>query len=64
MTLKLKKIHFTTIKVPLLQDVDFEKIAVSNKISSGKKSINALLFTCIMLLKASAYLKGYDGKTK
>ena len=57
-------------KTPLfLQDVDIEKILVSNKISVGEKTINTLLVPCIimiklMLPKTRAYVKGYEGQTK
>ena len=39
-----------------IKDVDIEKILVCNKISSGKKTINTLLVTCIMILKLSHYI--------
>ena len=52
-------------------DVDIEKVLVSNKIFLVKKTVSTLLVTCIMILKlyimlpkTSAYVKGYDGKTK
>ena len=57
-------------KTPLFsQDVDIEKILVSNKISIGEKTINTLLVPCIimiklMLPKTRAHVKGYEGQTK
>ena len=55
--LKLKKINFTTIKVLFFKkDVDIEKVLVSRKISSGEKTINTTLVTCIMIIKSSHYI--------
>ena len=48
----------------LLEDVDIKKIQVSNMVSSGKRNINILLVTKIMLPKTSGYVKRYDGETK
>ena len=31
--------------------IDIEKVSVSNKISSGEKTVNTLLVTCIMIIK-------------
>ena len=42
--LKLKKIHFTAIKVLFLGDVDINNILGSNKISFGEKKT---IYTCI-----------------
>ena len=39
-----------------LKDVDTEKALVSNKISSGEKTISNLLDTCIMIIKLSHYI--------
>ena len=55
------------------KDIDTKNIWVSNKICSGKISINPLLVACmmnkvkplhIMLPKVSTYVKSYDGQTK
>ena len=56
MILKLKTINLTTTKVLFLyEDVDTEKALVSNKISSGEKTINTLLVTCMMIIKLNYY---------
>ena len=56
MILKLKTINLTTTKVLFLyEDVDIEKALVSNKISSGEKTINTLLVTCMMIIKLNYY---------
>ena len=57
-----------------LKDVDIEKVLVSNKISSGEKSCKYLIVYLysdhkvkplhIMLPKAGAYVKSYNGQTK
>ena len=55
--LKLKKINFTAMKVLFfLKDVDIEKLPVSYKFLLKKKSIDALLITCIMTIKLSRYI--------
>ena len=64
------KFYQNETPVPL-KDVDIEKVLVSNKVSFGKKTINALQVTCIMIIKlkplhiilpkTSAYVKSYDG---
>ena len=46
-----KKTDFTTIRPIFLEDLDIEKILVSNKISFGEKTIRTLLFACIMVVK-------------
>ena len=65
---KLKKINFTTIKKK-----NIEKVLVYNKIYSGKKTINTLSVTCIIInlrhyiqwfLKKGHNVKRYDGQTK
>ena len=66
--LKLKK------KIVFLREVNIEKILVSNKISSDEKNYKYFIGYLyndrkfkslhIMLLKASAYVKSYDGQTK
>ena len=61
MILKLKKkTNFTyRHKSPsFLKDVDIEKVLVSAKISSGEKTISALLVTCIIIIKLNHYIKG------
>ena len=75
MILKLKRIHFTALKVLFLKkDVDIEKVLVSSKISSGEKSFEYIigyLFNDykveplhIVLPKTSTYVKSYDEQTK
>ena len=39
-----------------LKDVDIEKVLVSNKLFSGKKTVNTLLVSCIMMIKLSHYI--------
>ena len=71
----MKKIHFTAIKVLLLkEDVDIEKVLVSNKISSGEKSYKYFIGYLnddykvkplhLMHRKTSSYAKSYDVQTK
>ena len=36
--------------------IDIEKVSVSNKISSGEKTVNTLLVTCIMIIKLIHYI--------
>ena len=48
--------NFCRHKSPIfLEDVDIEKVLVSNKISSGKKSINTLLVSSITIINLSHY---------
>ena len=50
----IEKNKFYHHKSPIFKkDVDIEKVLVSNKFCSGKKSINTLLVTCIMMIKLS-----------
>ena len=50
--IEIEKNKFYHYKSPVpLRDVDIDKVLVSNKISCGKKSINTLLVTCIMIIK-------------
>ena len=46
-----KKKNFATIRPIFLEDLDIEKILVSNKISFGEKTIRTLLVACIMVVK-------------
>ena len=46
-----KKKKFATIRPIFLEDLDIEKISVSNKISFGEKTIRTLLVACIMVVK-------------
>ena len=73
--MKLKKINLTaTIVLFFLEDVDIEKVLVSNKTSSAEKDYKyfigyfyndyKLKWLHIMLPKTSAYVKSCDGKTK
>ena len=49
-----KKIFFTAIRLLFLGgNVDIEKMLVSNKFFFGKKTINTLLVTCIMIIMLS-----------
>ena len=48
---------FYRIKTPIfLNDVDIEKLLVSNKISFGEKTINTLLVTCTIIIMLSHYI--------
>ena len=50
--IETEKNKFYHYKSPVpLRDVDIDKVLVSNKISCGRKSINTLLVTCIMIIK-------------
>ena len=70
MILKLKRIAFTTIKVPFLGDVDINNMLMSNKIFSGEFFVGYLYddYTVnplhIMLWKTTAYVKSCDCLTK
>ena len=46
-----EKKKFATIRPIFLEDLDIEKISVSNKISFGDKTIRTLLVACIMVVK-------------
>ena len=71
----IEKNKFYSHKSPIyLENVDFEKVLVSNKISSGEKIykyFTGYLYNdykvkplYIMVPKTSSYVKGYDGQTK
>ena len=64
--IEIEKNKFYYYKSPsFLKDVDIEKVLVSNNIYfDGKKTINTLLVTCIMIIKLNYYIKGYDRQTK
>ena len=74
MILKLKKINFITIKSNCLEDVDTEKVLVSNKISFGEKTYEYFIGYFyndykirplhIMLPQSSAYVESCDRQTK
>ena len=75
MILKLKKKIFYLRKRPIfLEDVDIEKLLVSNNISSGEKNYNYFIGYLynghkvkpvhIMLPKTSSYVKTCNGQTK
>ena len=74
MILKLKKINFITIKSNCLENVDTEKVLVSNKISFGKKTYEYFIgYFCndykirplhTMLPQSSAYVESCDRQTK
>ena len=40
----------------ILEDVDIDKVLVSNKISSYEKTVNTLLVTCLMIIKLTHYM--------
>ena len=73
---EIEKKTFYRNETPIFKndDVDIEQVLVSNKISLGEKNCkyfidyldndNNVKRLHIMLPKASAYLKGYDGQTK
>ena len=52
---KKKEFYYNTSPVPL-KDIHIEKILVSKKISSGEKTINNLLVTCLMITKLNHYI--------
>ena len=52
---KKKEFYYNTSPVPL-KDIHIEKILVSKKISSGEKTINTLLVTCLMITKLNHYI--------
>ena len=55
--IEMEKNKFYLHKSPtFVEDVDTEKVLVSNKISSGEKIINTLLVTCIMIIKLRQYM--------
>ena len=55
--LKLKKINFTTIRILFFLGIYiYRKVLVSNKYFLGKKTINTLFVTCIMILKLSHHM--------
>ena len=73
--IEIEKNKFYRHKAPiLLEDVDTEKVLVSNKISFGEKNFkyfigylynyNKVKPLHIMLHKISAYVKSYDGQIK
>ena len=37
-------------------EVDTEKVLVSNKISSGERPLNTLLVTCMMIIRLNHYI--------
>ena len=55
--LKLKEINFTTIRILFFLGIYiYRKVLVSNKYFLGKKTINTLFVTCIMILKLSHHM--------
>ena len=61
---KKKKTFYHHASPVFLEDIGNEKVLASNKISSGqkkekkktKKTMNALLVTCVMFIKLSHYI--------
>ena len=65
MILKLKNINVNTIKVLyFLEVVEIDKVLVSKKISFGKKNINTLLVTCVMIIELSHYKLSYQREAR
>ena len=67
--MEIEKRKFYHHKGPiLLEDVDIQKVSVTNKISFVEQNISTLLVTCTkintMFSKTSTCVKSYDGKTK
>ena len=70
----MKQTSLTVIKVLFLEDVDIEKVLVSNKISAGEKSYKSFIgylyndhkvkLLYILLPKRSPYIKSYIEQTK
>ena len=55
--IEIEKNKFYDHKSPtFLEDVDIEKVSVPNKTSSGEKTINTFLVTCIIIIKLSHYI--------
>ena len=52
----IEKQKFDHYKSYFLEDIDMDNVLVSNKISSGKKTVNTLLITCMMIMKLSHYI--------
>ena len=52
----IEKQKFDHYKSYFLEDIDIDNVLVSNKISSGKKTVNTLLITCMMIMKLSYYI--------
>ena len=52
----IEKQKFDHYKSDFLEDIDIDNVLVSNKISSGKKTVNTLLITCMMIMKLSHYI--------
>ena len=52
----IEKQKFDHYKSYFLEDIDIDNVLVSNKISSGKKTVNTLLITCMMIMKLSHYI--------
>ena len=52
----IEKQKFDHYKSYFLEDIDIDNMLVSNKISSGKKTVNTLLITCMMIMKLSHYI--------
>ena len=46
-----KNNFYRHITPTFLGDIEIEKVLVSNKISSGEKTIRTLLVTCIIVIK-------------
>ena len=54
--IEVEKKNYCHKSPSFLKDIDIEKVLVSNDISSGKKTVNTLLVTCIMIIKLSHYI--------
>ena len=52
----IEKQKFDHYKSYFLEGIDIDNVLVSNKISSGKKTVNTLLITCMMIMKLSHYI--------
>ena len=52
----IEKQKFDHYKSYFFEDIDIDNVLVSNKISSGKKTVNTLLITCMMIMKLSHYI--------
>ena len=52
----IEKQKFDHYKSYFLEDIDIDNVLVSNKISSGRKTVNTLLITCMMIMKLSHYI--------
>ena len=54
--IEIEKHKFYSYKSPILENLNIDNVLASNKISSGEKSINTLLLTCMTITKLNHYI--------